>query len=246
MESEAQFSYGIVPDTHGQYEKVGRMLDILDPFVDKILFLGDVIDGPDSKRLIQLIRSLGDKAITIVGNHEWVCRNAMADYDDVNTRIWREHMWPLYEDRLLVSYGINKTASWNYNALALRELMQENGDYEWINNLPPYYETDEFVALHAGPKPNILWTDQKSFLNMVSSPKKRHTLEPEQIFSGEIANMQIVPNDTANRVFVSGHAHSTAPVSHRMRNNRICLASNISNGDPLFVWLSTQNEIVSF
>lgn len=245
MESEAQFTYGVVPDTHGQYEKVGRMLDILDPLVNKILFLGDVIDGPDSKGLVRLIRSLGDKAITIVGNHEWVCRNAIADYDDENTQIWRGHMWPLYEDRLLDSYGINKTGDWNYNAQALREFMQENGDYEWINNLPPYYETDEFVALHAGPKPNILWTDQKSFLNIVSSSEMRHSAEPEQIFNGEIANMQIAPNDSANRVFISGHAHSSAPISLRVRNNRICLASNISNGDPLYVWLGSQNKIIT-
>ena len=222
------------------------MLDILDPLLDKILFLGDVIDGPDSKRLIQLIRCLGDKAITIVGNHEWVCRNAIADYDDENTRIWREHMWPLYEDRLLDSYGINKTGSWNYNAAALRELMQENGDYEWINGLPPYYETSEFVALHAGPKPNILWANQKSYLDKISSPEIRNSAEPEQIFSAEIAHSFDFPHLASGKKFISGHAHSYIPLEQRVNHNRIHLASNISNGEPLYVWFSDRNKIVEY
>lgn len=151
--------YTVVPDSHGQYELVARMIDRHYDMTDEFLFLGDVLNGPDSARLIQLIRSLGYQGITIVGNHEWVGRNALSDLDDPMVDVWRTEVWPGYEEDTLQSYGIHPTGKWQRDALALREKMNETGDLDWLNSLPPYFETSQFVGVHAGPDPAYAWSD---------------------------------------------------------------------------------------
>ena len=46
----------VIGDVHGEYNSLLSLLDIL-PQTDKICFVGDLIDrGPDSKKIIDLIR----------------------------------------------------------------------------------------------------------------------------------------------------------------------------------------------
>lgn len=76
--------FDIIPDTHGQFEKLKTALAGLgwcktpagwansDPH-RQIVFLGDYIDrGPDNKGVIKTVRELVDsgKARAIMGNHE--------------------------------------------------------------------------------------------------------------------------------------------------------------------------------
>jgi Calcineurin-like phosphoesterase len=239
-------SYLVIPDTHGEYEKVARVIDAFEPTVDRFLFLGDVIDGPDSRSLIRLIRGLGDKAITIVGNHEWVCRNALAASGEPEIGIWRKDVWPGYEDRMLESYGVKRTSDWQMNAGRLQETMMASGDLDWLNELPPYFETSDFVALHAGPIDAVPWMTQREDLDELSSDKARCANEPEQIFSRGVAGIPELSQLGDNRLFVTGHSHLSLPVEGRITRNRIRLASNLGGGEPLFVWLSGDKEVSRF
>lgn len=76
--------YDIIPDIHGQYEKLQGLLQRLGYYrrngawrhaesERRIVFLGDYIDrGPENAKVIRTVRELmdADKALAIMGNHE--------------------------------------------------------------------------------------------------------------------------------------------------------------------------------
>lgn len=235
--------YTLVPDSHGQHALIGRMVDAHLSYTDVFVFLGDVLNGPDSARLIHLIRELGDRAITIVGNHEWVGRNALTDSDDTMVSVWQTEVWPGYEEDTLQSYGIHPTANWVRNAEALREKMVETGDLAWLHSLPPYFATDEFIALHAGPEHGHPWAVQAEALDQLIGYDARLHDEPSPIFSGRLGRIAAVPESVDSRTFVTGHLHLTLPPEQRIAPRKIGLASPLDRGAPLHVWQSDQNRI---
>jgi hypothetical protein len=243
MANLEQQSYLVIPDSHGEYEKIARVVDEHEQDVDMFLFLGDVIDGPDSFRLVKLIRDLGNKALTIVGNHEWTLRNALTVGEEPAIEIWRTEIWPGYEDRMLESYRLNRSPNWQTNAIRLREAMVESGDLDWLNSLPPYFENGDFIAVHAGPELDHPWQNQRIYLDRASSDEARLIEEPDQIFSHRLANVTDIPRSVDNRTFVSGHYHLFLPAEKRTARQRVCLASNLAAGAPLFVWHSVNNSI---
>jgi Icc-related predicted phosphoesterase len=64
----------IIGDIHGMYDPLRALINHLDnEYLDKFIFTGDLIDhGPSSKAVLDLIIDLGDKAITLLGNHEYL------------------------------------------------------------------------------------------------------------------------------------------------------------------------------
>ena len=235
--------YTFVPDSHGQYERVSRMIDFHSNMTDHFVFLGDVLNGPDSAKLISLIRSLGEQATTIVGNHEWVGRNAMSDIDDPMVNVWRTEVWPGYEEGTLQSYGVHPTGKWGRDALALREKMIETGDLDWLNGLKPYFETAHHIGVHAGPVLGYAWADQAVALDKLISYEARLHDEPEPIFSGQLGRIQAVPETVNSRTFVTGHLHLTVPAEQRRATRKIGLASPLNMGAPLYVFQSDQDRI---
>lgn len=237
--------YTVVPDSHGQYELVSRMIEAHINSTDVFLFLGDVLNGPDSARLIKLIRTLGSQAITIVGNHEWVGRNSLTESDDPMVEVWQTQVWPGYEEDTLQSYHIHPTANWSRNALALREKMAETGDLAWLHSLAPYHETPRFIAVHAGPEHDYSWATQAAALDELIGYEARLHDEPSPIFSGRLGRVQTIPELVDSRTFVTGHLHLSLPAQQRMATRKIALASPLNEGAPLFVWQSDQNRIYS-
>lgn len=235
--------YGVIPDIHGQSERLYHAFEQLDSIVDMYVILGDVINGPDTRNTIALIRSLGEKAITIAANHEWVCRNALSTENSPETTIWRKQIWPFYEDRMLESYCVKQTGDWNYNAQQLREVLQSNGDLEWLNSLPPYFETDTFIALHAGPRLDTAWQEQADYLDTASSMGRRTFEEPEQLFSRHLAEISDIPESVDERIFVTGHTNPMIPIDQRIGQRRVRLSSNLEIGDPLYIWHSNNGII---
>ena len=235
--------YTVVPDSHGQYALVGRMVVAHLGITDKFLFLGDILNGPDSAKLIRLIRELGDMAVTIVGNHEWVGRNAMTLTSDSVVGLWQTEIWPGYEEDTLQGYGIHPTKNWVRNADALREKMTETGDLAWLHGLPPYFATDEFIAVHAGPDHDYPWSIQAEALDQLLGYDARLHDEPAPIFSGKLGQIVAVPELVDNRTFVTGHLHLTLPPEQRVAPRKIGLASTLDRGAPLYVWQSDHNRI---
>jgi bis(5'-nucleosyl)-tetraphosphatase (symmetrical) len=62
-----------IGDIQGCYNELQQLLEQIrfDPVQDKLWLVGDLVNrGPDSLQVLRLIKSLGESAITVLGNHD--------------------------------------------------------------------------------------------------------------------------------------------------------------------------------
>jgi hypothetical protein len=247
MATESSEGYVVFPDLHGQYELAARALERYDLGTVTPVFAGDFIDiGPDSAKLVTLIRKAqAEGAVALTGNHEWVCRNVLSPEENPLVAEWRDLIWPGYESGLLESYGLERTGNRQHDAEQLSERMTAAGDLEFLRDeLLPSFETDDFVVVHAGPVPDQPWAAQREALEWAAGPAERLGEEPRQIFDHALAMPAAIPESVDRRCFVTGHAHLSESASERRVGNRICLASRLEAGQPLYVWESRPGRIV--
>lgn len=167
--------YLVVSDIHGIIEKFENVLKhaAYDPAEDQLILLGDYIDrGPHSREVVEKVRKLVEKdgAIAIKGNHDDLF--IRSHYDQSTRQIWELN-------------GASRTReSYNSNF----DKMQRHR--EWLeNHLQLYYETEEFIFVHAGLLPKVplekqeeqtmLWTRHREEIGLGKTVVHGHTPVPE-------------------------------------------------------------------
>jgi len=251
-----QLSATVLSDIHGRVERVKPVVYAEYDRTGLFVFNGDTVDGTEVKQLIDFIISLGDKAVSLLGNHEWVLRNALR-FDERDPQIEHEHkawihdVWSprsgrRYEVGMLESYGVTRTNNAETNARALLAAMEEAGHKQWLDSLRPYAEFDDFVAVHAGPNLQDDWETQAGNISIFDDPKMRLSQQPDQLFNDKLAEPHAIPQHVSRKKFITGHVHLDLPAEERRQDRHITLASSLRKGHPLFVWRSATDEIVAY
>ena len=138
----------VIGDIHGCYEKLKKMLSRLDwrpGRGDLLLFLGDYIDrGPDSYEVVETILDLQSQApeevIALMGNHEQMFLELISGQSHPQ----------------LLANGLSAT---------VRGYAQDNRELSaahlaFYRNLKLYYESRDYIFVHAGLRPGRSLTEQ--------------------------------------------------------------------------------------
>ncbi|MGA2333356.1 MAG: metallophosphoesterase family protein [Syntrophales bacterium] len=136
-----------IGDIHGcisQLDKLVAQLHI-DAGEDSLVFVGDYIDrGHDSKGVIDAILNIRKDIRNVVclsGNHEDMFLNYCLDRRD--------------EDLYMSNGGMYTLTSYGFSREGTEELILPESHKEFFNSLRTYYETDDYIFVHAGLRPGI-------------------------------------------------------------------------------------------
>ena len=138
-----------IGDIHGCLEKLQALITNIgaDPQNDTLIFIGDYIDRGNSSRevvdyVIRLKREY-KKIVCLLGNHELMLIHYLKGVDEdmylVNGGIATLH-----------SYGISRTEE-----PEKRKAKISREHWQFFESLLPYYETGDYIFVHAGMKPRL-------------------------------------------------------------------------------------------
>ncbi len=137
-----------VGDIHGCFDKLQALLEEIQVRVgDKLIFLGDYIDrGPCSKEVVDLILSLqkkmGDDLVCLKGNHE---------------KMFLDYLTGVNIELFLANGGIATIKSYSKDGIFF--VPEEH--LLFFKNLRLYYETEDYIFVHAGIYPGRALSEQR-------------------------------------------------------------------------------------
>lgn len=118
-----------IGDVQGCYDELIKLLDAIsfDPGSDRLWFTGDLVNrGPKSLATLRFVKSLGDTAVTVLGNHDLHLLAASCDASPVNRK-------DTFQDVL--------------EAPDREELI------DWLRRRPLFHHDQSYCLLHAGLPP---------------------------------------------------------------------------------------------
>ncbi|MFH1216416.1 MAG: metallophosphoesterase family protein [Pseudomonadota bacterium] len=144
-----------IGDIHGCYAKLRDLLDRLPykPGRDRLIFLGDYLNrGPDSARVLELLcelQSRDPRVVALFGNHEYL----LMEYQRSGDTALLPYLRAMGLDATLTSYRPGGSV----NLQSLDFLPREH--LAFLQSLAPYWETENYIFVHAGLEPHILPAD---------------------------------------------------------------------------------------
>lgn len=165
--------YAVVPDLHGRYE----LLEVTASIYPRLMLLGDMVDGGNTRKTLELVSQLPDDTIVLAGNHEYVLDAALHETNDEARDIWTEVWLRPYHKDVLRSYGLPNTPSVE-TADMLAETMPK-AHRRVLRDMAMYCIGPSFFAVHAGITDLPLST-QMRLLDVLDDDRKHGN------FNGEI------------------------------------------------------------
>ncbi len=118
-----------IGDIQGCFDELLRLLDTIafNEQSDQLWFAGDLVNrGPKSLETLRFVKSLGDAAITVLGNHDL---------------------------HLLAASCVPKIARKKDSLLPVLEAPDSDELIHWLRHRPLFHFNDDFCLLHAGVPP---------------------------------------------------------------------------------------------
>jgi serine/threonine protein phosphatase 1 len=143
-----------IGDIHGSLEALERLMEKISPDLsrDRLLFVGDYIDrGPQSRGVVDYIIRLQNLAppgqiICLKGNHEAMFLDFLAGGP---------------AEMFLVNGGLATLDNyWEDDWLDRDGLALPPDHARFYQDLQPYYETPDYIFVHAGLKPGVPLPEQ--------------------------------------------------------------------------------------
>jgi len=143
-----------IADIHGCFDQLRRLIKSLaiDQQCDTLVFIGDYIDrGSSAKEVVEYLIGLKRKFKNIVflmGNHEQMFLNYLAGIEE---KIYLQNGGAA----TLSSYGISR-----FFMPQARKAAVPPGHLLFYKSLLPYYETNDYIFVHAGLMPGLSLDEQ--------------------------------------------------------------------------------------
>ncbi|RLB90867.1 MAG: serine/threonine protein phosphatase [Deltaproteobacteria bacterium] len=140
-----------IGDIHGCLDKLTSLMRILDIDTEKdtLVFMGDYIDrGPHSKEVVEYLIDLAgrqDRVIFLKGNHELMLQNYVNGTDMLT---------------FLANGGEATLQSYLRDAPYPGNRAIPEKHLDFFDSLRLYYDTDDFLFVHAGLRPNVPLEEQ--------------------------------------------------------------------------------------
>lgn len=132
-----------IGDIHGRLGALRKLLVELDPFKDRLVFLGDYVDrGPDSSGVLDLLVEVASecpRTVFLRGNHDWLMLHARSDAEQ--RKYWREKCG-----------GMATLKSYPGGSLSGVPMAH------WFfleNTCRDSFETDNHIYVHGGLEPDL-------------------------------------------------------------------------------------------
>jgi len=132
-----------IGDIQGCFDDLQRLLVKIkfDKKVDTLWFAGDLVNrGPKSLETLRFIKSLGDAAVCVLGNHDL-------------------HL-------LATAYGLSPVKAKD-TLVEILEAKDRDELLDWLRHRPLFYYNDHFCLLHAGLPPQWDFLTAKKMANKV-------------------------------------------------------------------------------
>jgi len=125
-----------IGDIQGCFDDLLRLLEAIafDEKTDQLWFAGDLVNrGPKSLETLRFVKSLGDAAVTVLGNHDM---------------------------HLLAASCASKISNKKDALLPVLEAPDRDELIDWLRHRPLFHYNDQFCLLHAGLPPQ--WDFKKT------------------------------------------------------------------------------------
>lgn len=149
----AIYAVGDIQGCHGALQRLVERV-AFDPAVDRLWVVGDLVNrGPESVQVLRFLRSLGDAALVVLGNHDLYLLMVAAGYKR------REGDDTLYQ--VIEAPDRDELLQW----LARRPLVHVEGDYLMVHaGLLPQWTVVRAQALASEVSAALTGPDAKKFL----------------------------------------------------------------------------------
>lgn len=239
--------YVAIADLHSRSDVLKRVVDEYDGQDVRYVALGDSVGrGPDTAGVLDLLQR--EQAKITWGNWEFYRMAGLLHHDLAIRDLIQNDIKPfsfsyseLQNDAR--SYGINPNSPSKSLIESITKAMQERGHLDLLARAAMYFETDDFIAIHAGLTDES-WSKQKEDLI-----KAQKTFEaPIQVVDDPIFTLsrQQKAFEATDKIVITGHSHIVPGPRVTALGKRVRLASQLSMGEPLHVWQSWDGQIKSF